>query len=220
MQSRCVTLMAGDITYDQMDTQAQQVAAWVAVNGFEQGQRIGIYMPDHAPYLPAALGIWRAGCVATPINARFGTDQIEFVLKDAGVSGLLTNDVFTEQVDTIHAAEIDGSTERTAVIDTGGTFNSEALPDASAAPAPDKQFDNTLAILMHTSGTTGQPKGVKQTHRNIESQVFGALRFYHNQYVRYRPESGSPVPCRWITLHVPAEFVHRCHAGYSAGVGR
>ena len=168
-----------DVTYEQLDRQVKQVAAWVDENNIEQGTRIGIYMPDHEPYLPAALGIWRAGCVATPINARFGTDQIAFVLEDAEVSCLLTSTVFEEQVNTIHEAETGVTAARTAVLDAAGTFDDESLPAASVAPAPVKRFDDDLAIVMHTSGTTGQPKGVKQTHRNIEAQVFGALRFYH-----------------------------------------
>ena len=168
-----------DRTYAEVSDQAQQVAAWINARDFDQGERIGVYMPDHPAYLPAVLGIWRAGCVATPINARFGSDQIGYVLGDAGVTGLLTSDAFAEQTAVLHDAANDVDETRTAVIDSAGTFDGSLLPEPAEAPPTSTRFDDDPAVVMHTSGTTGQPKGVLQTHRNIEAQVYGALSFYH-----------------------------------------
>ncbi len=162
-----------DVTYGEIDRRARRVAAWVDSQGMAEDARIAVMLPDCAAYASVVLGIWRAGRVASPLNTRFGTDELVYTLSDLDPSALVTADAFADQTAAIHEGvdALDEASTVTAV--TGGEFEETALPDRETrpAPAPVKRLDEEPAVVMYTSGTTGRPKGVVQTHRNITANV-------------------------------------------------
>ncbi|MFB6165341.1 MAG: class I adenylate-forming enzyme family protein [Haloarculaceae archaeon] len=160
-----------EYTFADVDRQSRRVAAWLAERGIGAGDRVAIYMPDTAAYLPAILGVWRVGAAASPINTRFGPDELAYTLSDLDPAGLLASDVFANNVADLRET-IAGLDDETAfLLEREGAVVEDELPPASAAPEIARKLDAAPAVVMYTSGTTGRPKGVIQTHRNVGAQL-------------------------------------------------
>lgn len=158
-------------TYADIDRQSQQIAAWLTDRGITSGDRVAIYLPDTAAYLPAIIGIWRTGAVASPINTRFGIDELEYTLSDLEPAGLVASDVFENNVTELCERISSLEEEMTLLVEREGTVIENELPAASTAPEVARRLDDDPAVVMYTSGTTGRPKGVIQTHRNVGAQL-------------------------------------------------
>lgn len=158
-------------TYADLARQTRQVAAWLDHRGLGVGDRVAVYLPDTPSYVPVVLGIWRVGAIASPINTRFGVEELEYTLSDLEPSALLGSDVFASNIADLRE-RIDGlDGETTLLVDREGGFVAADLPAGGDAPAIARRLDEDSAVVMYTSGTTGHPKGVVQTHRNVDAQL-------------------------------------------------
>src|SRR4051812_22251501 len=120
-------------------------------SGLSPGDRVAIVMRNRPEYLEALYGIWHAGLVAVPVNARLHRDEIAYIVEHSGTAVVVA--------DPEHADDVDP-----AVIAPGERW--ERITASSPAPLVDRQQDDP-AWLFYTSGTTGQPKGATLTNRNL-----------------------------------------------------
>ena len=127
--------------------------------GLQPGDRVLLFMRNHPRYLEILWAAWWAGLVVVPVNAKLHPAEAGWIAGDAGARwGFVTADVATGPLPGL---------ERQVDVESG-----EA--DALLAPAPDwtavpiaERAPADLAWLFYTSGTTGRPKGVMLTHRNL-----------------------------------------------------
>jgi len=125
------------------------------------GERVAIYMSNCPEYLEVLYGAWWAGLVVVPVNAKLHPREVAFVLNDAQASGLfVSRDLAAEMVPLLSGTP---SVKRTFI--PGGSDYAALL--AGTPIAPQHRAGDDLAWLFYTSGTTGHPKGVMQTHRNL-----------------------------------------------------
>ena len=129
--------------------------------GLMPGARVGIAMKNRPEYLEALFGIWYAGLVAVPINAKLHAKEFAYILENSGAELCFTSPDLTPTIEALidgvvplgHVIEADGRAYRSLLSGT-------PMPPADAEPeAP--------AWLFYTSGTTGRPKGATLTHRNL-----------------------------------------------------
>jgi len=129
--------------------------------GLEPGERVAVFMSNDVAYLEVLYAAWWAGLAVVPINAKLHPRELEFILGDSGaavlfVSGDLAADL-RPMLDSLPALQ--------QVYTPGEPAYEAAL--AAAPLAPVHRAPEDLAWLFYTSGTTGRPKGVMQTHRNL-----------------------------------------------------
>jgi long-chain acyl-CoA synthetase len=122
--------------------------------GLSPGDRVAIVMRNRPEYLEALYGIWHAGLVAVPVNARLHREEIAYILEDSGASVVVT--------DPEHADDVAGL--GTAVVAPGERW--ERLLASPPGPLVDRRPEDP-AWLFYTSGTTGRPKGATLTNRNL-----------------------------------------------------
>ena len=163
-----------DLTYADLERQARAVHAYLDART-EPGDRVAIYMMDNPTFVTAALGAWRAGCVVTLVNYRFGAEEVAFVLNDVRPTVLFTDSVFEG---TARGASEDVESLDEVVLAHTDAFVADAVGAPAAAPDPVVRFDEDPAIVMHTSGTTGDPKGVVQRHRDVAAQVEAGVNVF------------------------------------------
>jgi len=120
--------------------------------GLAPGDRVAIVMRNRPEYLEALFGIWHAGLVAVPVNARLHRDEISYILADSGARLAV--------VDPEHAGDVEGD----AIVAPGPEW--ERLLAAAPVALADRGQDDP-AWLFYTSGTTGRPKGATLTNRNL-----------------------------------------------------
>ena len=136
-------------------------AALRGTMGCAPGDRVALFMANCPEYLEVLYGIWWAGLVAVPVNAKLHPREVAFVVGDAEASGLFVSADLA--ADTIPVVEGSASLRRIIV---PGTPDYEVLLQSAPTPLEHRAPDD-LAWLFYTSGTTGNPKGVMETHRNL-----------------------------------------------------
>jgi long-chain acyl-CoA synthetase len=125
------------------------------------GDRVAILMRNRPEYLEALFGVWHAGLVAVPVNARLHAEEIAYVLDHSATSVVITD---AEHVDEVQP--LLGSLDhlKAVVLAPGPQWN--GLTQSAAVPVVDGVAGEP-AWLFYTSGTTGRPKGATLTHRNL-----------------------------------------------------
>lgn len=167
-----------ETTYGALRAQVDAFAGALAARGVgtepEEGHQtvIGLLCPNVPAFATVFHGILRAGATVTTINSLYTAGEIEKQLRDAGATWLVTVSPLLPPASA--AAEACGIPhERVIVLD--GAPGHPNLRDllGERAPAPEVSFDPAthVAVLPYSSGTTGVPKGVMLSHRNLVSNV-------------------------------------------------
>jgi acyl-CoA synthetase (AMP-forming)/AMP-acid ligase II len=158
------------ITYRELVGGARLVAGGLAARGLRQGEVFAIYCPNLPEYAVAFYGVLLAGGVATTINPLYTVEELTTQLHDAGASYLLTVPTFLDKA--IQAAGRSGVREVFVLGEAEGATSFAALLHAGRQP-PEVTIDPhaDLAVLPYSSGTTGLPKGVMLTHRNLVANL-------------------------------------------------
>jgi long-chain acyl-CoA synthetase len=152
-------------THGQWAARCAGMAARLRDAGLQPGDRVLIFARNHPRYLETLWGLWWAGVVAVPVNAKLHPREVEWIAADCGARcAFVTADVAPAPLAGIER-QIDLESHEAAEL------LAEA-PDAFAVPVTERSLSDT-AWLFYTSGTTGRPKGVMLTHRNLMTMGMG-----------------------------------------------
>ncbi|HXQ65776.1 MAG TPA: AMP-binding protein [Alphaproteobacteria bacterium] len=137
--------------------------------GLEADARVAIVMRNVPEYVEAMYACWHAGLAAVPVNAKLHPREIAYILENSGARVCLATAELAAAVDSLQPRP--AALERIIEV---GSADYAALLGAEALPPAECSGDET-AWLFYTSGTTGRPKGVMLSHRNL---VTAALCYF------------------------------------------
>jgi long-chain acyl-CoA synthetase len=124
------------------------------------GDTVGVLLLNSQKYVATMLAIWKAGKTAVPLNYLLPPAELGFIIKDSGMSALVSSQFFNQALSAIRPLFGD----RGVII----MADEPAFAESGTAVAPDYRDP---ALYLYTSGTTGRPKGVILTHDNLAANV-------------------------------------------------
>jgi long-chain acyl-CoA synthetase len=177
------------MTYRELDEASARVAGLLREHGIKPGDRVGVMMPNVAEVLVVYYGALRAGAVVVPMNPLLKVREVAHYLGDSGARLIFAWHTFADEA----RGGAEQANAESIVVDSVG------FPDLLASADPDyavvDRADNDTAVILYTSGTTGQPKGAELTHGNLASNtevsradivragpddvIFGGLPLFH-----------------------------------------
>ena len=149
-----------ELTFSQFDAAAARVATFLEREGIEPGDRVGLMLPNTPAFAVAFYGILRRGAVAVPMNPLLKAREIEFYLTNTGAKALFATPVFAEDA----AAGTSSGARCWRTDDASLATMTADLPEQAS---PVERADTDAAVILHTSGTTGKPKGAELTHAGL-----------------------------------------------------
>ncbi|QMS92432.1 NcpA [Nostoc edaphicum CCNP1411] len=145
------------LTYHELNCRANQLAHYLQSLGVSADVLVGICVERSLEMVVGLLGILKAGGAYVPLDPEYPQDRLSFILKDAQVSVLLTQQHLVEKLPECQAQLVS--------LDTNWQFISQ-LPQGNSIT--NVQASN-LAYVIYTSGSTGQPKGVQISHTAVSN---------------------------------------------------
>lgn len=159
------------LSFAELDAGAHRVAAGLVTMGIAPGSRVTYLGKNSNTLLEAAVGTIRAGAIFTPINWRLAAPEIAFMLRDCETPAIFADAEYAELIRSI--ADQIPSLRASVCVGTSapvGWTEYTAWRDSQTRHAPPHLADaSDIALQIFTSGTTGRPKGVMLTHRNLRS---------------------------------------------------
>ncbi len=160
------------LTYAELNERSNRIANAFVDAGVQKEERVALLLMNSAEFMEAYFGLAKIGAVVVPLNWRLVADELEFILKDAGVTRLIFGEEFIDTVADLHSRgaktdirqwlQVAGHAEVAGFAESYHEFRdtgSRAEPDICGA-------DDDMLYIMYTSGTTGLPKGVVHTHNS------------------------------------------------------
>lgn len=165
------------ITYEELNTASDRLAAALAEMGVEKGDRVALFLPNIPQFIVSYFGVLKAGAVITTVSPMFKERELEHQLNNSEAETIVA-------LDTLYPI-IKGVKEKTRlkrVILTGAeesqfkepeVYSFQDLIKKSSREPPRLEINpkKDLAALQYTGGTTGSPKGVMLTHFNLLSNA-------------------------------------------------
>jgi len=179
-----------ELSYSSLDGASAHVAGMLREKGVRPGDRVGIMLPN-VPHFPVVYyGVLRAGAVVVPMNVLLKAREVEFYLSDSDAELVFAWHDFAEAAE--NGAEAAGTE---CLLVKPGEFEQLVGAQEPVTEVADIAGDDT-AVILYTSGTTGQPKGAELTHDNLrrnctivgeelgeithEDVLLGALPLFHS----------------------------------------
>ena len=149
-------------SYGQFLAQALGVAEKLQKDlGVRAGDRVGVWLKNCPQFVPTLFGIWQAGAVAVPINNFLKPDEIGFILTDAGINLVITDETMAES-----SAKLRERNSRLNFFQIEN-FSSDTSENPQSTIHNPQSSESDLAVIIYTSGTTGRPKGAMLSHGNL-----------------------------------------------------
>ena len=154
------------VTYAELDAQANRIAHVLIARGVGAGSVVGVCMARSPELIAALVGVMKTGAAFVALDPSYPPERLAFIAADAGICSLIRNDRSLQASARINVPVLN-------------IENAESLASLPATAPACKVIDaDSLAYVVYTSGTTGQPKGVMITHRNWTNAYAGWEREY------------------------------------------
>jgi fatty-acyl-CoA synthase len=149
--------------------------------GIGKGDRVAVLLPNCHCFLEAYFAAAQLGAVSVPLNFRLSAREISFILTDSDAKILLADPAFLAQVNELRAGEgrsvkVIWTGPQAVASSRGDLLYEEAIANQTGSDrmeSPARPED--VAQIYYTSGTTGRPKGVMLSHKNVYLHALGAV---------------------------------------------
>lgn len=191
-----------EFTYDELDRAADVLVAHLHAEGVEAGDRVAVCLPQCPEQLVVHLASYRVGALVVPLSMLLGQDAFQYQIAHADVDVLFLDSTRLDEL----ADEVTGPADTVVTVDLETTGYSgprralgglSAVTDSSARPPATSTSHDDPAVILYTSGTSGHPKGVLQSH----GYLLGSLPGYHCAYQLFTEED-----CSEALLWTPSEW--------------
>ena len=146
-------------TFGELAAESDSIAAMLREK--VPGDTVGILLLNSQKYVTTLLGVWKAGKTPVPLNYLLPPQELAFIIKDSGMSALITSQFFAQAVAAV----------KPLFGDKGTILMADAPDFAPPVSKPLAPSYRDPALYLYTSGTTGKPKGVVLTHRSLGHNV-------------------------------------------------
>jgi fatty-acyl-CoA synthase len=171
--------------YQAFDERVGRLAQHLRSSGIMKNDQVALLHPNCHYFLESYYAIARIGATSIPINYRLSPGEIAFVLRDSEAKALIADPIFEKQVTAIRK-EMDGilqilwTRDGIKERDSRDLNYEEAIGKAAAAHLPEGLAEEEgIAQIYYTSGTTGRPKGVMLSHKNVCTHALGTIGEFH-----------------------------------------
>ena len=134
------------------------------------GDRVGLWLKNCPEFIPSLFGILRAGAVVVPINNFFKPDEVNYILRDAGIDVLITDAELGAHHRALESARPHLKLFRIEQLE-GQESGVQSPMSKVQSPSFPERAESDLAVIIYTSGTTGRPKGAMLSHGNLLHNV-------------------------------------------------
>ncbi|MGH2861131.1 MAG: AMP-binding protein [Solirubrobacteraceae bacterium] len=167
----CVLLYEqNELTYAELERRSQQAAALLRELGITAGDHVGLQMPNVPAFISLYFGILRLGAVVVPQNPLSGRRELEQNMADAQVKLVFAQPLTDEPMGDLEC----GARVVRVTTDDGLELFRDCEPLTDTAHVP----GDATAVILYTSGTTGQAKGAELTHSNLGLNALAAIEIY------------------------------------------
>ncbi|WP_411905717.1 AMP-binding protein [Rhizobium mayense] len=185
------------MSYGELRDRSASFANALVALGVRAGDRVALLLPQSFETVVAHVAIYKMGAIALPLALLFGAEALEYRLRAAGASAIVTNRFGLERLRLIR----DRLPELAQVISIDGAEEDVAgFADLVAAHPPlfavaDTGPDDS-ALMIFTSGTTGPPKGALHGHRVLPGHIPG-MQFAHEGFPKVGDRLWTPSDWAW-----------------------
>ncbi len=167
------------LSYNELESRANRLANAVLSLGLKKGDRCAVMLKNRGEWGELFFGLAKAGVITVPVNFRFISSEVEYVLLDSGPRAIIYEDEYDPII-----KEVCKNNPSLAVhlicLDGGSGLDYEELLARNSQDLPRVDIAGTDPVLIfYTSGTTGNPKGILISH---ESQIISIKLTYGSDY--------------------------------------
>jgi fatty-acyl-CoA synthase len=169
------------ISYAELDDLASRFGAGLLRLGIRRGDRVGLYMTNHPEWVIAFFGIARMGGVIVPMNTRYRSQEVAYILNNCGATGLVMGSRYAksdyveivesvwDEIPTLQQVIVhgEGKGDRMLFFQDALRAGADYAGDPEVVAACRSQQPEDVVFILYTSGTTGSPKGAMLTNLNI-----------------------------------------------------